>query len=226
MGILVSPPRRLVFVDVDETLIRAKSLFDFLEFFFIGRYGTDGAKHARATRERLAALQAAGASRGDANQAYYRAWRGQPASDVAEWGARWFDERRGSGDFYLAGTRVALSRHQEEGAAVVLVSGSFAAVLDPIAADVGARHVCGTHPEVRDGLHTGEIDGAPVIGEGKRAAVRDLLRGYPHIRAEDCYGYGDHLSDLPMLTEVGYPVVVGHSPELLAALPGAGILPQ
>ncbi|MFI8824644.1 HAD family hydrolase [Streptomyces sp. NPDC053431] len=215
----------LVFTDVDETLIRPKSLFDFLEFFFTGRYGDAGARHARATRQHLARLQRAGAGREEANRAYYGAWRGQPAGEVAEWGRRWFDERRAGGAFYLPRTRAALRRHREEGAVLVLVSGAFDAVLDPIAADIGAAHVRGTRPHLRDGLYTGAVIGPPVIGEGKRAAVRAVLRGYPHVAADDCYAYGDHLSDLPMLTEVGRPVVVGGSRELSAALPAADVLP-
>lgn len=51
-------PRRLVFSDVDETLISGKSLFDFLDFYFAARHGTDGALHAAGTRRRIAALVA------------------------------------------------------------------------------------------------------------------------------------------------------------------------
>ncbi|MFI6054713.1 HAD family hydrolase [Streptomyces violascens] len=219
-----SPVTQLVFADVDETLIRPKSVLDFLEFYFAGRYGAEGARHARQTLDELAAMMEAGATRNDGNRFYYRAWRGQPAADVNAWGARWFAERRAGGDFYVPATRAALRRHVAEGAAVVLVSGSFSALLDPIAVDIGARHVRGTRPEIRDGLHTGAVIGTSVIGEGKRAVVRGLLRDYPHIRAADCYGYGDHVSDLPMLTEVGHPVVVGNNLRLLSAVPGAVML--
>ncbi|MEU6949099.1 HAD-IB family hydrolase [Streptomyces sp. NPDC046316] len=216
---------RLVFTDVDETLIKPKSVFDFLEFYFTGRHGDAGVRHTRATRQRLGRLQAAGAGRDEANRAYYEAWRGQRAEEVAEWGRRWFDERLQGGDFYVPRTRAALRRHQREGAVLVLVSGAFDAVLAPIAGDVGAVHVRGTRPQVCRGVYTGAVIGAPVIGEGKREVVRAVLRAYPHIGAGDCYAYGDHLSDLPMLTEVGRPVVVGASQDLLAALPDADTLP-
>jgi HAD superfamily hydrolase (TIGR01490 family) len=216
----MSDVKRIVFSDVDETLIRTKSLLDFLGFYFAGRYGAVGARHAEETRARLAALVAEGLSRADANKLYYRAWHGEPAQDVADWGERWFAHHRERGDFYVSGTLAALRRHRAQGARLVLVSGSFPAVLDPVAVDVGADHVLCTRPEVRDGVLTGVIVGAPMIGEGKRAGVRELLRLYSQVDPADCYGYGDHLSDLPMLEEVGHRFVVGDDPDLLAALDG------
>lgn len=103
--------------------------------------------------------------------------------------------------------------------------GFLPAVVDPVAADIGACHVLCTRPEARDGILTGALAGEPCIGEGKRRVVRDLAEGYPDVDLADCYAYGDHPSDLPMLTEVGHPVVVGGSAELLAAIPGARVLP-
>jgi len=218
-------PRRLAFSDVDETLLSCKSLFDFLDFYFTGRHGADGARHATGTRRRIAALVAGGSPREVGNRAYYEAWKGQRLDVVTAWGARWFARRSGTPDFYVPATRAALREHRRGGDGVVLVSGSFPAVVDPVAADIDADHVFCTRPEVRAGVFTGAIAGEPCIGEGKRRAVRGLAEGYPDISLADCYGYGDHPSDLPMLTEVGHPVVVGGSRELLAELPGARVLP-
>ncbi|MEU2433732.1 HAD-IB family hydrolase [Streptomyces sp. NPDC007861] len=218
-------PSRLAFSDVDETLISGKSLFDFLDFYFSGRHGAEGARHAAEARRRIAALMAGGSPREAGNRLYYEAWQGEPLATVTDWGARWFAQRSATPGFYVPATFAALRAHQEDGDHVVLVSGSFAAVLDPIAADIGARHVLCTRPEARGGLLTGAVAGEPCIGEGKRRAVRDLARHYPHIDLADCHGYGDHHSDLPMLTEVGHPVVVGDGRDLLAELPGARVLP-
>ena len=74
-----------------------------------------------------------------------------------------------------------------------------------------------TRPLTADGRYTGEVE-TPVIGEGKRAAVRRALDERPDIDPADCYGYGDHVSDLPMLELVGHPVVVGGDSELREAL--------
>ncbi|MFD8216149.1 haloacid dehalogenase-like hydrolase, partial [Streptomyces sp. NPDC059697] len=81
-----------------------------------------------------------------------------------------------------------------------------------------AEVVC-ARPAAHCGRFTGELLGPPMIGTAKREAVRAVLDRYPQVAVADCYGYGDHVTDLPMLTEVGHPVVVGGSPELLRLLP-------
>jgi HAD superfamily hydrolase (TIGR01490 family) len=217
--------RALVFTDVDETLITCKSMFDFLDFHLSEREGPAGAERAAAVLADITALAARGLPREQANRAYYQALRGRPAAEIAEAGARWFAVRSAGTGFFVEGTLAALREHRAAGAGIVLVSGSFPAVLEPIAAAVGADWLLCTRPEVCDELLTGAITGEPLIGEGKRRAVRELLLRFPDIDPADCYGYGDHVSDLPMLTEVGHPVIVGGSADLAGRLPGALRLP-
>ncbi|MFJ9250675.1 HAD-IB family hydrolase [Streptomyces sp. NPDC101776] len=221
VGSVDTSPRHYVFSDVDETLISRKSMFDFLSFYFTRRYGPEGARRATAVQEDLAARAAAGVRREAASRTYYRSWAGESASGVTLEGIQWHRERSADSDFYVPETCAALARHRAEGAAVVLVSGAFPAVLGPIAHDVGAAQVLCTVPEERDGVLTGEIVGRPMLGTGKRKAVRALLRDNPRVDPADCFAYGDHISDLPMLAEVGHPVIVGTSKELMAALPTA-----
>jgi HAD superfamily hydrolase (TIGR01490 family) len=217
----MTAPSRLVFTDVDETLIGCKSMFDFLDYYQWGRYGPQGRARAAEVRRTLLMQAAAGVPREDTNRTYFRAWTGEAAADVARWGERWFTERSAESTFYLRATREALLSHRAAGAVIVLVSGSFPALLEPIARDIGARHVLCTMPQERRGELTGLIEGPPVIGTGKRTAVESVLLHYPHIDPADCFGYGDHPSDLPMLAAVGHPVVVGENAELRRLLPRA-----
>jgi len=214
----------LVFSDVDETLIRTKSMFDFLDFYLRDQLDPQFAATAATMRNALAALAAQGAPREVGNRLYYTVWAGQHAADVAACAERWFGEHRGDPDFFITSTLAALVAHRAAGADVILISGSFAAPLAPIAAEIGADHLSCAHPQIEAGRYTGHLIGQPVIGEAKRTAVRALLAAYPHINAADCYGYGDHTSDLPMLEEVGHPVVVGHDRTLLDLLPHAQTL--
>ncbi|MFD8756934.1 HAD family hydrolase [Kitasatospora sp. NPDC059577] len=216
-------PDRLAFSDVDETLIDCKSMFDFLDHYLGVRYGPPGVRRGRRVREEITALAAAGSPRERNSRTYYREWAGEPAGDVAAAGRAWFAERSAQAGFWIAPVRDALARHRAAGGAVVLVSGAFPAILDPIAERVGAAHLVCSRPEVRGGVLTGELVGEPVIGEEKRRAVRALFAAHPHVDPADCHGYGDHASDLPMLTEVGHPVVVG-DPRLAELLPGARLL--
>jgi HAD superfamily hydrolase (TIGR01490 family) len=214
-------PRHYVFSDVDETLISRKSMFDFLTYYLTRRHGPDGAGRATALREDLAAQAAAGIRREAASRTYYRAWAGQPAEDVTRAGIQWHSDRSADSRFYIPHTCAALAHHRAQGASVVLVSGAFPAVLTPIAHHLGATRILCTVPEERDGVLTGEIIGPPMIGNAKREAVRSLLRRHPHIDPAHCYAYGDHISDLPMLSQVGHPVIVGADTLLIAALPTA-----
>ncbi|MFD0503562.1 HAD family hydrolase [Streptomyces chiangmaiensis] len=167
-----------------------------------------------------------GERRESLNRTYFRSWRGEAEREVTAWGRRWFAERsQEPGGFFLPGTLAALRGHVADGAMLVLVSASFPALLAPIAEAVGASEVACTRPVVRGGRFTGELLGPPMAGTAKWNAVRTVLARHPEVAAADCYGYGDHVSDLPMLAEVGHPVVVGRSPELTRLLPGAGRLP-
>ncbi|MFF7888935.1 HAD family hydrolase [Streptomyces sp. NPDC020794] len=220
----MSRPHRLVFSDVDETLVAVKSMFDFLAYYFRATRGAPGAHHAADVRRDLFHRTSAGAPREAMNRLYYRAWAGEPAARVTELAETWYAERSRTPDFYLASTRRALERHHEAGDTVILVSGSLPAVLAPIAAEVGATHLLCSVPAIHDGVLTGQLVGDPCIGEAKRTAVRDTLRRCPAVDPAQCYAYGDHVSDLPMLAEVGNPVIVGGSAELRARLPRARVL--
>ncbi|MEU1027028.1 HAD-IB family hydrolase [Streptomyces sp. NPDC005904] len=199
---------RLVFSDVDETLITGKSLFDFHAYYARGRHGAEGALRAARLREDLLARSAAGLPRAQANRAYYRAWRGEPVAAVEEWARRWFAERSAAEGFYVRHVVAELRRHRAEGATIALVSGSFRPLLEPLAEAVGAEHVLCARPERCGRVYTGALLGAPVIGDEKRRLVRELLSRHAHIDPADCYGYGDDVSDLPMLSEVGHAVLV------------------
>ena len=215
----------LVFCDVDETLINAKTMFDFLHFHLTEKYGEPGTRQADRTRQELLGMAAAGVPREQANREYYRVWKGENAHEVQQAAERWWAERSARPGFLIAPTVAELEQHQSAGALVVLVSGSFPAILAPIAAHIGGARVLCSLPQISAGRYTGEIDGTPMIGEAKREAVRAILREHPSADPAHCFAYGDHLSDLPMLAEVGHPVVVGGDAALLRALPHARILP-
>ena len=217
-------PPALVFSDVDETLIRPKSMIDFLGHYFTRHGGTAGGRRAARIVADIDDLNRSGAPREEANRHYYRAWAGESCDKVHLEGRRWFLERSGTPDFFITATRRALARHRARGEPIVLVSGSFPAVLTPIAEAVGASELVCTRQESAGGRLTGEILGDPMIGQGKSAAVRALLERHPESDPQDCFGYGDHLSDLPMLSQVGHPIVVGGDSGLMLRLAAARAL--
>ncbi|MDN0193476.1 HAD-IB family phosphatase [Streptomyces sp. S.PNR 29] len=229
-------PVPVAFFDVDETLIAAKSMLAFWDFWSAspearripahpsepGEGPAKGLETAhRAGRPAPAtaagpALDGGGvpADRSVLNREYYRRFTGVPLADLRAVARRWYDAYRTGGRAFLTAGLGALARHRALGHEVVLVSGSLRPVLDAVAADLGATAVrCAEQAVTPDGLLTGEID-RPMIGRAKADAVEAFLaeRG---AHGPDCHAYGDHDSDLPMLRSVGHPVVVGGSPALL-----------
>ncbi len=72
---------------------------------------------------------------------------------------------------------------------------------------------CGC-PEVRDDIITGTID-IPMIGANKACAARNVMEELS-VDPDNCFAYGDHLSDIDLLETVGNPGIVPHDPELVA----------
>lgn len=205
-----SPPA-VAFFDVDETLISVNSMSRFLHHHFraLGRPRSAFDDAVRGLRD----LTERGASRATVARAYYRHYAGSGDRELAAQGRAWFAAELTAGGLFLRDSVMALREHRRRGETVVLVSGSFAPCLNPIAERLGADTVLCARPETVGGVHTGRLDTA-MIGEEKAIAVRSLLqeRGIPGDR---CHAYGDHASDLPMLLAVGHPVVVGTDPVLV-----------
>ncbi|MDT0269239.1 HAD-IB family hydrolase [Streptomyces sp. DSM 44915] len=208
----------LVFSDVDETLITVKSMFDFLHYQLVRRQGAAGEREYDRIMAEITRRATGGVPRAEINRFYYQQYAGESVSTIERLAADWFAERAAApGDFWIDPTRRALRAHRAAGATLVLVSGSFPPVLAPLAREVAADTVLCTRPTTERGRYTGEVV-TPVIGEGKRAAVAAELAARPDVDPADCWGYGDHVSDLPMLELVGRPVVVGSDNELRARL--------
>jgi HAD superfamily hydrolase (TIGR01490 family) len=204
-----------VFCDVDETLISFESIVDFFPYYFDGPPGSRLRDAHDKCLAPLLKMVRQGAPRETLNRTYYGAYAGETVVEVHASGKRWHDEREAREGFYVPAIREALAAHRRAGADIVLVSGSFAPLLDPIAAAVQARAVLATRLFVREGRYTGEID-VPMIGHHKADAVRAVLAEHPEVDPRRCYAYGDHPTDVPMLACVGRPVVVGSDPELRA----------
>ena len=204
--------RGLAFFDVDGTLITVTSIFRFLAFDLAERGHPPSEFDARLAA--LGALKAAGASREEANRAFFANFAGRPVEELAAVGRRWFDAEHAAGGLFVPSVLARLRAHRAAGEAVVLLSGSFPPCLRPLARLVLADAVLCTEPEVRDGRYTGAV-AHPVVGARKAVAARELAweRG---VDLADCTAYGDHDSDLPVLELVGHPVVVGDDPVLAA----------
>lgn len=201
-----SVSRGAAFFDVDETLISMKSMQSFLDFYFKDRSDGPGTPWQRFQRTVV------GMSREEGNREYYRLWSGQSLSDVTKAGRAWFNENIQRPGFFVPPVLVALREHRRAGRHVFLISGSFQPCLASLALYLGISEVFCTDLVEHNGTLTGEIV-CSRIGGGKRDAVEEATVRYG-LDSKQSWAYGDHISDLPMLTAVGHPVVVGLDPQL------------
>lgn len=198
--------RSFVFFDVDDTLISVKSMLSFQEYWYQVSNDPAGETHYR---EDLRKHMHDHACWSFLNRLYYRHFAGRSELDVIRRGKEWFVWARAQHpNFYHLPVVEELRAHQRAGREVVFVSGSFSALLKPIADELGVRRILCIQLEVNNGRYTGEIKPPQTIGDGKVEALQQLL-AEQGVAADACYAYGDDLSDLPMLKAVGEPVVIG-----------------
>lgn len=199
---------RFAFFDVDDTLIHIKSMFDFYHFWCYEVW------HRPQLHDdfeaAFARMFSEGRTREELNSAYYRYFTGVVPQLLDSAGSDWATDRLARPeDLFVAPVVEELQRLQGEGVIPVFVSGSFNALLEPIARTLEVPHILATNLEVgEDGLYTGNIMAPQTIGMGKALAVQGFLQH--HVASPSrCYAFGDDLSDLPMLNVVGHPVAVG-----------------
>ncbi|WP_428333645.1 phosphoserine phosphatase SerB [Novosphingobium sp.] len=96
----------------------------------------------------------------------------------------------------VAGAATLVRTLKAHGAHCVLVTGGFHAFADPVAQMLGFDRVVGNHLAVADGVLTGEVSGAIVDGEVKRAV---LVEETARLGGASSLATGDGANDIPML---------------------------
>jgi len=214
--------RRVLFADVDDTIIRGKSLLQFVKYAAIFAPSDEvGGLHDFV--ERLVSRARAGVPREELNASYYaRVFRGRSVADIARAAEAWYVEASAASEFLRQSSLRFLRSARQAGAAIVLASGSFRELVAPIGQIVGASDVIVARLEVTNGRYTGRLIGSPVVGEGKAKAVA----AYAEARCLDfrtCIGLGDDVTDLPFLRLLGmqYAPADAH-PDMLGLVRGLG----
>ena len=204
----------VVFVDVDNTLVRGASIYMFgIEAWKSGfirwhhvvpalfhqrsfiKQG-ETTKRVKSTRERAQAL-AAGHSVADFVQVGESAWRRSIAPKV------------------FPDVLATLREHRDRGRQVWLLTASPTVLASIIARDLRLSGALGTTLEIHEGRFTGEIEGELLHGPFKAAAAKELAESLG-ADLSACYAYSDSVADLPLLELVGHPVAVNPDPGLLA----------
>ena len=114
-----------------------------------------------------------------------------------------------------------IAAHRRAGRDVWIVSSSGEEIVEPFADYLGVHDVIATRSGIdADGCYDGTLE-FYAYGAAKATAVRQIaeVRGYD---LERCYAYSDSVTDLPLLSTVGHPVVVNPDRELRAAAVAMG----
>ena len=138
----------------------------------------------------------------------FTAFEGKPAAEVDAFLAEFYDER--IAPLFRPEADAAMRAHAEAGDTVVVISATF----EPIILRAMERHPFDNQISTRmsvatDGTYTRAVEGLPVEGEEKLAAVRRFgdSRFGPG-NWELAYAYGDHHSDRAVLSAAEHPPAV------------------
>lgn len=101
----------------------------------------------------------------------------------------------------------ALTRHQQSGHQVTLVSGSPDFLVKPLAHFLGIPNVLAARPETTMDGYTGRVLSPYPYGEGKRRLLQAFAEEHS-LDLSKSYAYGDSPGDVEVLQSVGHPLVV------------------
>jgi phosphoserine phosphatase len=122
------------------------------------------------------------------------------------------------------GARTLCRTLRRLGFTLAAVSGGFAEVIEPLAAELGIQHVHANRLEVIDGRLTGRVSGPVVDRAGKAEALRRFAaaEGLPLSRT---VAVGDGANDLDMLAAAGLGVAFNAKPVVRAQADAAVTVP-
>jgi HAD superfamily hydrolase (TIGR01490 family) len=208
--------RELVFMDLDETIIRAKTMLEVMKHHYIKSEYSEvrGLIKYNELLKKLSQYRVEiSDDRASVNRLFYKSFKGINVLKMQKKCVDWFS----SYGVKMLNPEVVseIRHHQELNREIVIVSGSFSECIKPIAEYLGVDKYLCTELEVDNGFFTGELLTQPVIGEGKAKAIIERWGNDNTVKLSDCFAYGDDVSDIPMLSLVGKPFAVGGSSAMI-----------
>jgi len=200
---MIDRPGRAAFFDMDKTLLRVNTA---------GLYARSELRAGRARRRDVAQLSwwllryALGVLDAEAvARRLARPWRGSPERTVIDATARWVDAEVLT---HLSPEGLAeVARRRAEGWTCVLLTSSTVYAAEPVARAAGIDHVLASRLVVHEGHFTGEVVTPFCFGRGKVAVAQAWAEAHAVDLGQSAF-FTDSISDLPMLLQVGEPVVV------------------
>jgi HAD superfamily hydrolase (TIGR01490 family) len=210
---LAANPHAGAFFDIDNTLLRGSSMFQFargaaardlISAREIASFALSSIRFALLGGEDLDEMA-------EAIEAGLSFVKGKSVADVTALAEDVFEELMR--ERLWPGTLDLAQRHLDAGEPVWLVSATPVELAQTIAHALGFTGALGTVSEVRAGHYTGVLVGQPLHGVAKAEAVRALV-AREDLDLAECYAYSDSSNDLPLLTTVGHPAAVNPDGDL------------
>lgn len=110
----------------------------------------------------------------------------------------------------------AMAEHKADGMYIMLVSGAFTTLLEPVAGHLPIDVFIGTEIPYTNGIYDPDKPIHHIQADRKTEAIHKHL-GNKEIDWENSFAYGDSYADLPVLEMVGNPVAVVPDDKLMAA---------
>ena len=203
------------FFDVDNTLMRGASIFHFAVGLARRRFFTwrDIADFGMGQLKFVVSGSEDPEDMASATQSALSFVTGRRVTELVDLGEQIFDEEMV--DKLIPGTLALAQGHLDSGQRVWLVTATPVELATIIAKHLGLTGALGTVAEVRGGIYTGRLVGAPLHGVAKAEAVRAIAER-EGLDLQRCSAYSDSSNDIPMLSLVGRPVAVNPDPMLRA----------
>lgn len=201
------------FFDVDNTIMRGASLFHFAVGLARRNYFSGNEIVGFAVKQLKFVLSGSEdlEDMASATEAALSFVQGRSVKELTQLGQEVFDDTMV--DKLIPGTLALAQGHLDAGEQVWLVTATPVELATVIAQRLGLTGALGTVAEVRDGVYTGRLDGAPLHGLAKAEAVRAIAQR-EGLDLALCSAYSDSSNDIPMLSVVGRPVAVNPDPSL------------
>ncbi len=209
--------RRYAFFDLDGTLIADASVIAFYHYYIEREQPQQAPQLAAQFSTTLANKLRAGVARDAINAWFYQThFCDLAVSQVQHLADDWLASRSADAQFFKQTVIDLLQSYRAQGIGTVLITGSFREVVAPLAQRFQAdAYLCAPLVE-EHGRYTGALHAAPMIGEGKAAAIRQFLAQH-QVDAQDCIGVGDDHTDIPFLSILGTPMALASGTEALLA---------
>jgi len=202
---ILSPDRKAAVFDLEGTLVDTNVVESYL--WVAARLLPSGLDRARLLARVGAHLPTwfllDKRDRSDFLRSFYKVYEGAPLESITEQAEELFVNVLLAKAYPDGLARVR--KHRDAGHKTVLVTGALDVLTMPFRSLFD--EVIATSIGIDNGVLTGQLISPPPIGEARSTAISEWAES-KGIELDEVVAYGDSSSDLPLLSNVGFPVVV------------------